>query len=47
MSVNLASILDLQDLSEANDDFALINENTGYDPYDNPGTQKDIRDEAD
>jgi hypothetical protein len=47
MSANLANILELKDLSEANEDFSLINENKGYDPYDNPGTHKEIRDEAD
>ena len=47
MNGNLAYILDLQDLSEANEEFALVNENTGYDPYDNPGTHREIRDEAD
>ena len=46
MNSNLAYIMDLKDLSEANDEFALINENTGYDPYDNPGTHKETRDEA-
>ena len=47
MNGNLANILELKDLSEANEDFSLVNENAGYDPYDNPGTHKEIRDEAD
>ena len=47
MNSNLAYLMDLKDLTEANEEFALVNENTGYDTYDNPGTHKEIRDEAD
>ena len=47
MSGDLAYILNLKDLSEANEEFALLNENTGYNPYDNPGTHKEVLDEED
>lgn len=47
MNANLANILELKDLLESNEDFSPVNENKGYDPYDNPGTHKEIRDEAD
>ena len=46
MHSKLAYIMDLKDLAEANEEFALINENTGYDPYNNPGTHKEVRDET-
>ena len=47
MSCDLAYILNLKDLSETNEEFALGNENTGYNPYDNPGTHKEVIDEED
>jgi len=47
MSGDLAHILDLGDLAQANEEFALVNENTGYNPYDNPGTHRELRDEND
>ena len=47
MKSNLAYILELPDLSEANEEFALVSENMGYDPYDNPGPQREFNDEAD
>jgi len=47
MNGNLAYLLNLDDLSESNEEFFLVNENKGYDPYDNPGTHKESRDETD
>ena len=42
MSGDMAYILNLKDLSEANEDYSLVNEDTGYNPYDNPGTHKEV-----
>ena len=47
MNSNLACLLGLEDLSESNEEFFLVNENKGYDPYDNPGTHRESLDEAD
>ena len=47
MNGNLACLLGLDDLSESNEEFFLVNENKGYDPYDNPGTNEENLDEAD
>lgn len=47
MDANLAHVLDLRDLTEANEAFPPVHENMGYDPYDNPGTHADVQDEAD
>jgi hypothetical protein len=47
MNGSLSHLLELQENSDAAPDIALVNENTGYDPYDNPGTHKEIPDEAD
>ena len=47
MSGDLAYILNLKHLSEANEEFSLINEDTGYNPYDNPGTHKETVDDED
>lgn len=47
MNGGLGYILELQENSDAALEFALVSENTGYDPYDNPGTHKETPDEAD
>ena len=47
MTGSVSYILELQESPDAAQDFELLNENTGYDPYDNPGTHKENPDEAD
>ena len=47
MNGSLSHLLELQENSDAASDIALVNENTGYDPYDNPGTHKEMPDESD
>ncbi len=47
MNGSLSYLLELQENPDAALDIALVSENTGYDPYDNPGTHKEIPDEAD
>lgn len=47
MDRNLAYMLNLKDLTEANEEFFLVNENTGYDPYDNPGSPPENVPESD
>jgi hypothetical protein len=46
MDGNLSDISELQENPDAALDIALRGENTGYDPYDNPGTHKENPDEA-
>jgi hypothetical protein len=47
MNGSLSYILELQENPDAARDITLLDENTGYDPYDNPGTHKESTDEAD
>jgi len=47
MNGSVSYLLELQENSDIAPDIALVNENTGYDPYDNPGTHKEMPDEAD
>jgi hypothetical protein len=47
MNGSLSHILELQENEDEARDIALLGENTGYDPYDNPGTHKENPDEAD
>lgn len=46
MNGSVHYIVELQENSEIASDLALANENKGYDPYDNPGTHKELPDEA-
>jgi hypothetical protein len=46
MNSSVSYLLELQENSDTAPDIALANENTGYDPYDNPGTHKETPDEA-
>lgn len=45
MNGSLSYILEWQESPDAVPDFGLESENTGYDPYDNPGTHKETPDE--
>jgi hypothetical protein len=47
MNSSLSHISELQENPDAALEVALAGENTGYDPYDNPGTHKENPDEAD
>lgn len=47
MNGSLSYILESQENPDAALDIEFVNEDTGYNPYDNPGTHKEMPDEAD
>ena len=47
MNGSLGYILELSENPDAALDTEFVNEDTGYNPYDNPGTHKEMPDEAD
>jgi hypothetical protein len=46
MNGSLGYILELSENPDAALDVELVNEDTGYNPYDNPGAHKEMPDEA-
>lgn len=46
MNGSLSYLFEVQENLDTASDLAPANENTGYDPYDNPGTHKEMPDEA-